>query len=70
MSFIVAGDEEKHLEGETHKEFDIIVNILEGKAKDECGTIPITPLAVTDMHKDAPAIKKIRLLPSDEDKAG
>jgi len=70
ICFTVIGDEETHLEGETDKEFDIIVNILEEKAKDECGTIPITPFAITNMHKDASAIKKIRVLPSDEDKAG
>lgn len=66
----VASDGEKHLEGETHKEFDIIVNILERKYKDECGTSPTTPLNLTNMYIDAPAFKRIRLLPSDEDKAG
>ena len=70
MSFTVIGDEEKHLEGETHKEFDIIVHILEGKPKDQSGTIPITRLTITNMHKDPTAIKKIRLLPSHRDNAG
>lgn len=66
----VASDEEKLLEGETLTEFDIIVNILERNSKDECGTSPTTPMTVTNMYKDAPAIKRIRLLPSDEEKAG
>jgi len=66
----VASDEEKLLEGETLTEFDIIVNILERNSKDECGTSTTTPMTVTNMYKDAPAIKRIRLLPSDEEKAG
>jgi hypothetical protein len=69
MSFTVIADEQKHLERETHKEFDIIVDIIEAKAKDQSGTVPITPLTITNMQKDTPAIKKIRLLPLHRDNA-
>lgn len=65
----VASDEEKHFDGETHTEFDMIVNMLERNSKDECGTSPTTPTTVTNMYKDAPAIKRIRLLAADEEKA-